>query len=139
MTDLSQLKEDLVTANRILADNNVLDSFGHISIRHPNKPDHFLMLRARAPMCIEIDDIMEFTLDGKVVGPEPGKPYSERFIHGAMLEERPDAMAVVHNHSPNIVSFSVVKSLRFGAIMHMASPIGSHVPEAVSAANFAIS
>ena len=89
MADLNQLKEDLVTANRILADNNVLDSFGHVSIRHPDNPGHFLMARARAPMCVEIDDIMEFQLDGSVVGPEPGKPYSERFIHGAILEARP--------------------------------------------------
>lgn len=128
MTDLSQLKDDLVTANRILADNDVLNSFGHVSIRHPDNPSHFLMSRARAPMCIEIGDIMEFTLDGKIVGPEPGKPYSERFIHGAVFEARPDVMAVVHNHSRNVVPLSVVKSIRFGAIMHMASPIGSHVP-----------
>jgi len=128
MSDISQLKDDLVTANRILADNNVLDSFGHVSIRHPEKPDHFLMSRARAPMCIEIGDIMEFTLDGKVVGPEPGKPYSERFIHGAVLEARPEVMAVVHNHSANIVPFSIVKAARFGAVMHMASPVGGHVP-----------
>jgi ribulose-5-phosphate 4-epimerase/fuculose-1-phosphate aldolase len=128
MTDLSQIKDDLVTANRILADNNVLGSFGHVSIRHPDNPGHFLMSRARAPMCVQIADIMEFTLDGKIVGSEPGKPYSERFIHGAVLEARPDAMAVVHNHSPNIVPFSVVKSQRFGAIMHMASPVGRDVP-----------
>jgi ribulose-5-phosphate 4-epimerase/fuculose-1-phosphate aldolase len=128
MTDLNQLKEDLVTANRILATNNVLDSFGHVSIRHPGNPGHFLMARARAPMCVQIDDIMEFTIEGKVVGPEPGKPYSERFIHGAVLEARPDVMAVVHSHSPNIVPFSVVKKQRFGAIMHMASPVGRDVP-----------
>jgi HCOMODA/2-hydroxy-3-carboxy-muconic semialdehyde decarboxylase len=122
------LKDDLVTANRILADNNVLDSFGHVSIRHPDDPHHFLMSRARAPMCIEIGDIMEFSLDGNVVGTEPGRPYSERFIHGAIMEARPDVMAVVHNHSPNIVPFSVVKKRRFGAIMHMASPVGRDVP-----------
>ena len=128
MTDLNQLKEDLVTANRILADHNVLDSFGHVSIRHPDNADHFLMARARAPMCVEIDDIMEFTFDGKVVGPEAGKPYSERFIHGAILEARPDVKSVVHNHSPNIVPFSVVKKQCFCAIMHMASPVGRDVP-----------
>lgn len=127
-TDLSQLKDDLVTANRILADNHVLDSFGHVSVRHPSESGHFLMARARAPMCVEIGDIMEFTLDGTVVGPEPGKPYAERFIHGAIMEARPEVIAVVHNHSPSIVPFSVVKSQRFGAIMHMASPIGSHCP-----------
>ena len=128
MTDLNRLIDDLVTANRILADNNVLDSFGHVSIRHPDIAGHFLMARARAPMCVEIDDIMEFTLDGKVVGPERGKPYSERFIHGAILEARPDVNSVVHNHSPNIVPFSVVKKQCFCAIMHMAAPVGRDVP-----------
>jgi ribulose-5-phosphate 4-epimerase/fuculose-1-phosphate aldolase len=128
MTDLDRLKDDLVTANRILADNNVLDSFGHVSIRHPDNPDRFLMARARAPMCVEIDDIMQFTLEGDIVGTEPGKPYSERFIHGAILEARPDVRSVVHNHSPNVVPFSVVKKQCFCAIMHMASPIGRDVP-----------
>jgi ribulose-5-phosphate 4-epimerase/fuculose-1-phosphate aldolase len=128
MTDLKQLKEDLVTANRILADNNVLDSFGHVSIRNPDNAGHFLMARARAPMCVEVDDIMEFTLEGKVVGAEPGKPYSERFIHGAVLEARPDVTAVVHNHSPNVVPFSVLKKQCFCAIMHMAAPVGRDVP-----------
>ena len=128
MADLNQLKEDLVTANRILADNNVLDSFGHVSIRHPGNPGHFLMARARAPMCVEIDDIMQFKLDGSIVGPEPGKPYSERFIHGAILEARPDVISVVHNHSPNIVPFSVVKKQCFCAVIHMAAPVGHDVP-----------
>jgi ribulose-5-phosphate 4-epimerase/fuculose-1-phosphate aldolase len=128
VTDISQLKDDLVTANRILADNNVLDSFGHVSVRHPDNPSHFLMSRARAPMCVDIGDITEFTLDGKVVGVEPGKPYSERFIHGAILEARPEVMAVVHNHSPNVVPFTVVKTQCFCAIMHMAAPVGRDVP-----------
>jgi HCOMODA/2-hydroxy-3-carboxy-muconic semialdehyde decarboxylase len=128
MSDLKQLIEDLVTANRILASHNVVDSFGHVSIRHPENPGHFLMARARAPMIIETGDIMEFTLDGKVVGREPGKPYSERFIHGAVLEARPDVTSVVHSHSPSVVPFTVVKKQRFGAIMHMAAPIGCDVP-----------
>jgi len=128
MAELDRLIEDLVTANRILAGNNVLDSFGHVSIRHPENPTHFLMSRARAPMIIEPGDIMEFTLDGKVVGREAGKPYSERFIHGAVLEARPEVMSVVHSHSPNVVPFTVVKKQRFGAIMHMAAPIGCDVP-----------
>jgi ribulose-5-phosphate 4-epimerase/fuculose-1-phosphate aldolase len=89
MTDLDRLKDDLVAANRILADNNVLNSFGHMSIRHPDGPGGFLMARAGVPMCVELDDIMEFTLDGKVVGLEPTTPYSERFIHRAVLEACP--------------------------------------------------
>ena len=132
MADLAREFDDLVTANRILAHHKVVDSFGHVSIRHSDKPDRFLLSRARAPHCIEIGDIMEFTLDGQVSGqvaaPPSGKPYSERFIHGAIYEARPEVMSVVHNHSPNVVPFSVVKHQCFGAIMHMAAPVGLDVP-----------
>ena len=109
MIALEELKEELVTANHILAHERVLDSFGHVSARHPERPDRYLLSRARAPQLAEISDIMEFTLDGKVVGAEAGKPYSERFIHGAIYEARPDVMAAVHNHSPNVVPFTVTK------------------------------
>jgi HCOMODA/2-hydroxy-3-carboxy-muconic semialdehyde decarboxylase len=129
MIDLSQFKDDLVTANKILADHNVVDSFGHVSVRHPENPAHFLMSRARAPDCVEIGDIMEFTnSEGKVVGREAGKPYSERFIHAGIYEARPDVMCVVHNHSPNVVPFSVQKKRRMQPIMHMCAPIGTDIP-----------
>ena len=128
MTDLARLLDDLVTANRILADHNVVDSFGHVSVRHPDNPQRFLLSRARAPACVEVADIMEFTLEGEVVGAAPGKPYSERFIHGGIYEARPEVMSVVHNHSPNVVPFSVMKKQCFCAIMHMAAPVGRDVP-----------
>ena len=70
MTDIAAVREELVTANRILANENVLDSFGHVSIRHPDNPGHFLLSRARAPEVIEPGDIMEFKLEGDIVGPE---------------------------------------------------------------------
>jgi ribulose-5-phosphate 4-epimerase/fuculose-1-phosphate aldolase len=128
MNDLDRIKEDLVTANRILAYHHVVDSFGHVSIRHPDNPNHFLMSRARAPNCVEVEDITEFTLDGQIVGHEPGKPYSERFIHGAVYEARPDVMAVVHNHSPNVVPFTVQSKKKMRPIMHMCAPIGTDIP-----------
>ena len=128
MSDLALLMDDLVTANHILAHHGVVDSFGHVSVRHPQNPRHFLMSRARAPNCVEIGDITEFTLDGKIVGREPGKPYSERFIHGAILEARPDVMCVIHNHSPNIVPFTVQSKRRLRPIMHMCAPIGDDIP-----------
>jgi len=125
--DLASILEELVTANRILAREGVLDSFGHVSLRHPLAPDRFLLSRARAPDMIVADDIMEFTLEGKSVGREPGKPYSERFIHAALYAARPDVMAVVHNHSPSVIPFSVTgKKMR--PIMHMCAPIGNDIP-----------
>ena len=67
----------------------------------------------------ELNDLMEFTLDGKVMGPTPapGKPYSERFIHGALYEARPEVMSVVHNHSVSVIPFSVVKGSKLRPLM----------------------
>ena len=49
MTDLAKLKEDLVTANRVLAYHHVVDSFGPVSMRNPENQNHFFLSRARAP------------------------------------------------------------------------------------------
>ena len=53
MTTLEAALDELVTANRILAREGVVDAFGHVSIRHPERPDRYLLSRARAPECIE--------------------------------------------------------------------------------------
>ena len=82
MATLEELIEELVTANRILARENVVDSFGHISVRHPGNPQRYLLSRSRAPDCIERDDLMEFGLDGEPVDDRPDS-----------LPLRPDARA----------------------------------------------
>jgi ribulose-5-phosphate 4-epimerase/fuculose-1-phosphate aldolase len=128
MTEMAMLKEDLVTANRILAHQNVVDSFGHVSVRNPENPAHYFLSRARAPNCVELGDITEFDYQGNVIGHEPGKPYSERFIHGSVYEARPEVMAVVHNHSPNVVPFTVQTKRKMRPIMHMCAPIGNDIP-----------
>src|SRR5215472_16778411 len=64
MSKLDFILEELVTANRILAHEGVVDSFGHVSARHPDNPQHYLLSRARAPERIEPDDIVEYELDG---------------------------------------------------------------------------
>lgn len=119
--------DELVTANRILANERVLDSFGHVSVRSPDKADRFLLSRARAPAVIEAADIMEFALDGRSVGAEPGKPYSERFVHAGIYEARPDIHAIVHNHSPSVVPFSVT-NMKLRPLMHMCAPMGDDIP-----------
>jgi HCOMODA/2-hydroxy-3-carboxy-muconic semialdehyde decarboxylase len=124
---LTQAFDELVTANRILAREGVVDSFGHVSIRHPDRPDRYVLSRARAPECIEPDDLMEFTLDGTPVEPRGRKPYAERFIHGAVYEARPETIAVVHHHSASIIPFSVTTA-RLSPIMHMCAGIGSRIP-----------
>ena len=127
MSTLDTVLEEIVTANRILAREGVVDSFGHISARHPDNPKHFLLSRARAPDCIEKDDIMTFTLEGEPVNPGGRAPYLERFIHGGLYEARPDVHSVVHNHSPSVIPFGVTdRPLR--PLLHMCAHIGAAVP-----------
>jgi HCOMODA/2-hydroxy-3-carboxy-muconic semialdehyde decarboxylase len=127
MNKLDRLLQELVTANRILAREGIVDSFGHISVRHPENPDHFLMSRARAPDCVEVSDIMEFTLTGDIVNPDERKPYVERFIHGSILEARPDVQSVVHNHSNSVIPFGAT-GVTIKPIMHMVAAVGHEVP-----------
>ena len=118
MAKLDALIEELVTANRILAREGVVDSFGHVSVRHPDNPQHYLLSRSRAPDCIENDDIMEFTLEGEAVDARGRAPYLERFIHGALYEARPDVMSVVHNHSESVIPYGVSQQ-KLKPIYHM--------------------
>jgi len=127
MATIDNLLEELVTANRILAREGVVDSFGHVSARHPGNPNHFLLSRARAPDCIEKDDIMEFTLDGTAVDARGRAPYLERFIHSGIYEARPDVHAVVHNHSPSVIPFGVT-GRKLKPLLHMCANIGHEVP-----------
>ena len=127
MAQLDHLIEELVTANRILAREGVVDSFGHVSVRHPDNPQRYLLSRSRAPDCIEKGDIMEFTLDGTPVDAGGRAPYLERFIHGALYEARPDVMSVVHNHSESVIPFGVTGK-KIKPIFHMGASIGHEVP-----------
>ena len=122
-----QLIEELVTANRILAREGVVDSFGHVSIRHPDRAGYYVMSRARAPECIEAGDLMEFAPDGAPADPAGRTPYAERFIHGAVYGARPDVHAVVHNHSPSVIPFSVTGAA-LAPVMHMCAGIGRPIP-----------
>ena len=109
--DLAALIDDLVVANRILYHQGVLDGFGHVSVRHPTVPGHFLMARALAPGRVTRDDVLEFDADANPVKAGGPPVYSERFIHSEIYRARPDVMAVIHSHSPTVIPFSVTQTV----------------------------
>ncbi len=127
MSKLDFVVEELVTANRILANEGIVDSFGHVSARHPDNPRHYLLSRARAPERIERGDIVEYSLDGAAIDERGRTPYLERFIHGAIYEARPDVHAVVHNHSPSVIPFGVTAT-KLKPLLHMCASCGHEVP-----------
>ena len=107
MNTLDSIINDLVVANRILAAEEIVDAFGRISVRHPERPDRYFLSRSRAPQCVEPDDIMEFSLDGEAIDARGRAPYFERFIHGGIYLAWPEARSVVHSHSRAVIPFSV--------------------------------
>lgn len=119
--------DDLVAANRILANEAVIDAFGHISCRHPERPTNFLMSRARAPALVTADDIIEFDAAGTPIDAGGRRPYIERFIHAGIYEARPDIASVVHDHSVEIIPFGLSK-VQLRPVSHVGGLIGAQVP-----------
>ena len=85
MGNLDTLIQDLVIANRILAREEVVDAYGHVSVRHPDNPNRFLIARSLAPELVGPEDIVELDLDGQPVRDEDRSLYLERFIHAAIF------------------------------------------------------
>jgi len=121
------LIEDLVAAYRILAQQGVLDGFGHVSLRHPRNPNRFIMARSLAPELVTAADLLEFDLDGNAIDAKGRALYSERFIHAEIFRARPDVNAIVHNHAPSLIPFGVT-NVPLRPMYHMATFIGSGVP-----------
>jgi HCOMODA/2-hydroxy-3-carboxy-muconic semialdehyde decarboxylase len=120
--------DDLVAANRILAEHGVIDAYGHVSIRSPRDPKRFFLARNIAPETVQAEDILEYGLDGEPVDAARARDsVTERYIHSEMYRARPDVMSVVHNHSPSVVPFSVTR-VKMRALFHMASFIGDGLP-----------
>jgi ribulose-5-phosphate 4-epimerase/fuculose-1-phosphate aldolase len=127
MAGLDALIDEIVIANRILAAEAITDAYGHVSVRHPDRPDRYFLARARTPQCIEAGDILEYALDGTAIDPQGRSSYLERFIHGALYEMRPDVAAVVHSHSLSTVPFGVGgEPIR--PMLHNCALIGAVVP-----------
>jgi ribulose-5-phosphate 4-epimerase/fuculose-1-phosphate aldolase len=108
-SERKQVVEDLVLANRILASEQIkfLDAYGHISVRSPFDPSHYFMARYVSAGIVTATDIIEYDLDSNPVGAARNDNFNERFIHGEIYKSRPDVMAVVHSHTPELVAFSV--------------------------------
>ena len=118
---------ELVLANRILAQESVLDAFGHVSIRDSRSPDRFLISRSLAPARVREGDLQWLDLERQVIDGDKRASYAEVAIHAEIYRARKDVMAVCHSHSPSVVPFSV-SQVPLRPIFHMGSLIGGPVP-----------
>ncbi|MBO0835289.1 MAG: class II aldolase/adducin family protein [Actinobacteria bacterium] len=122
------IRRELVAANRILGHEGILDAFGHVSVRDPGHPGHFLLCRARSPENVEVPDVLEFDPQGGVVGGGDAIPYVERFIHAGVYEARPDVVAVCHNHALSILPFGISRSVKLRSTTNKSLMFGEGVP-----------
>jgi len=120
------LIDDLVVANRILANEGVVDGYGHVSVRNPADPNRYFLARAGAPALVTSADIVEYDLDSNATS-GAGAGYMERFIHGEIYKARPDAKAVVHCHCLDVIPFAAAK-VPLRPMFHMGYFIGEGVP-----------
>jgi HCOMODA/2-hydroxy-3-carboxy-muconic semialdehyde decarboxylase len=117
------LLEDLAAAYRVLANQGVIDGYGHVSVRHPRNPNRYLMSRSLGPALVTPADILEYDLDSTPIDPKGRNSVLERFIHGEIFKARPDVMVVVHSHAPSVIPFSITQ-VPLRPVFHMATFLG---------------
>jgi ribulose-5-phosphate 4-epimerase/fuculose-1-phosphate aldolase len=126
-TVAAPLIADLAAASRILAAHGVVDGSGHVSMRHPEAPDRYLIARAVAPALVTPEDIIEYDLQSNAINANGRSGFIERFIHGEIYQARPDIQSIVHSHSPSVIPFGLVH-LPLAAMFHNAAFIAAGVP-----------
>jgi len=117
----------VVLANRILANEGVLDALGHVSLRNPDNPNTFFQARSLSPYEVTAKDILEIDLNGTVLTKTDMRPYSERIIHASILKARPEMNAVFHGHPASVIPFSVT-GVPIRPVTHVGSFLYQGVP-----------
>jgi ribulose-5-phosphate 4-epimerase/fuculose-1-phosphate aldolase len=100
-----QARKMCVIGNRVLARDNVVDAFGHVSVRNPEKPGTFFISWATSPAFVTLGDLMLCDFDGNVLSEDSRRPYGERILHARIYKARPDVNAICHGHPKALLPF----------------------------------
>lgn len=79
----------LIVANHILHYHDVVDAYGHISVRNPANPSTFFISGSLAPALVaSLSDLVEYYVeDASPVREGAPKGYAERFIHSEVYKK----------------------------------------------------
>jgi ribulose-5-phosphate 4-epimerase/fuculose-1-phosphate aldolase len=124
---LAEIRQELAIANRVLANEGVLDAFGHVSVRHPQKPDRYLISRYGAAELVTPEHILEMTLDSRPAEPTSARLFSELVIHGCIYQARPDVHSVCHHHAVSVLPYCI-SGIELVPVMHLGASLGEEVP-----------
>src|SRR5262249_24694377 len=120
---------DLVLANKILFRFNIVDAFGHVSVRDERDPkNRYLMSRHIPPGMVTARDIVTFDMDSNPLTHVDMPQMSERYIHGEIYKLRPNVISVVHCHARPLIPFGTAKGAKLRPMTHMCGFLGCGVP-----------
>ncbi len=94
----AHLKEDFVSALRIIFREGLSDAFAHLSVRAGNG-DQMLFMPRKSPALVKADEL--FVIDFETQVPQSA-------VHQAIYKTRNDISSVIHFHSPAIILLSIV-------------------------------
>jgi HCOMODA/2-hydroxy-3-carboxy-muconic semialdehyde decarboxylase len=127
------LIQDLVIANRLMASDDIgvltPDGLAHVSVRSRANPNHYFIAHDVSPGMVTAADIIENDLDSVPVREDQRAlpQYSERYIHGEIYKTRPDITAILHAHTPELVTFGK-SSATLRPVLNTALFIGDGLP-----------
>ena len=105
MENPSGLKNDIVSACRILSQKKLVEGFGHVSARIPNT-ELFLLTPRVGLALVEESDLLTLNFNGEVIeGDRP--PPSEAWLHTAIMKSKPRVNVIVRIHARMANVFSV--------------------------------
>ena len=105
----------------------ILDAFGHVSVRNPRNPNHYFISRYISAGVVTPNDIIENDLDSQPAAGPRSDEYQEVYMHGEIYKARPDVIAVLHAHTPEIVAFTQ-SSVTLRPVVNGGAFIGDGLP-----------
>ncbi len=121
----TELLSTYIDALHILHHHGVLDVFGHLSVRNPDDPATFFMMRQLAPAAVSrLEDIGEYRIsDAEPVDTSTPVAPLERYIHNEVLKRYSDVNVVLHGHPEELVAYGI-SSVKLRPVIHMAPFLG---------------
>jgi L-ribulose-5-phosphate 4-epimerase len=105
MEPIEQLKNDVISACRILSDQKLVEGFGHVSARIPGS-DRFILTPRISLALVKADELLTVNLKGEVVEGSAAAPF-EAWLHTALMKSKPSVNAITRIHARVANIFSV--------------------------------
>ena len=102
---IQQLRQDIISACRILSHQRLVEGFGHVSARIPDS-DRFLMTPRIGLAMVAEDTLLTMNLSGQIVEGQHSAPF-EAWLHTAIMKARPEVNAITRIHARVAAMFSV--------------------------------